>query len=362
MQENAPTSNQFVVDLLTTLKKDRFSPAGWWHFLVRSWEMSCATANAHPTLKHSWLHTTLLMAILTALTLIITCFTEGVATTLRLLPGFIFCVAWQQSDLFWHLGLNRQVQTGKLLQHIGIANTLTVLRGLGASYLLGRLFGSLSTPSMLALLVFLFGIVTDILDGQLARHTQTQTRLGRIADGEADFCLYLALTLILIQNSVLPLWLGIVMLLRFCVPLLAALISYFLFAHQVHFGSTIWGKYAGVAQSLYFFVLLAPPQLTFIPHIINLPLLIITLVLLILAPAAQILRQNRDQGGSRPLAGFLSLLHLKDEGFIGVGTPFTASAIDRFLLGGDETPTPEGEEAINRGCTDGVEKNTSVAE
>ncbi len=289
MQESAPPNNQFVVDLLTTLKKDRFSPSGWWHFLVRSWEMSCTTAKAHPKLKRSWSHTTLLMGIFTLLTLTGTFFAEGAGAMLRLLPGFVFCVAWQQSDLFWHLGLNRHIQTGKLLQHIGIANLLTGLRGLGASYLLGRLFGGLSTPSTLALLVFLFGVVTDILDGQIARYTQTQSKLGRIADAETDFCLYLALTIILIQNRVLPLWIGIVMLLRFCVPLIAALVSYFLFAQPVCFGSTVWGKYAGLAQSLYFLVLLAPPQFAFIAHLLNLPLLVITLALLIVAPVAQIL-------------------------------------------------------------------------
>jgi len=289
MQDSGHPNNQFVVDLLTTLKKDRFSPSGWRHFLVRSWEMSCITAKAHPKLKRSWSHTTLLMGILTLLTLTGTFFAEGAGAMLRLLPGLVFCVAWQQSDLFWHLGLNRHIQTGKLLQHIGIANLLTGLRGLGASYLLGRLFGGLSSPSRLALLVFLFGVATDILDGQIARYTQTQSKLGRIADAETDFCLYLALTIILIQNIVLPLWIGIVMLLRFCVPLIAALVSYFLFAQPVRFGSTVWGKYAGLAQSLYFLVLLAPPQFAFIAHLLNLPLLVITLALLIVAPVAQIL-------------------------------------------------------------------------
>ena len=290
MAQIIDNENQFVVDLLTTLRKEKFGPTAWMRFLQRSWQMSCATANANPSLKRSWVRTTLFIGTLALTTLVASFMVEGANVALRLLPGFLFCVAWQQSDLFWHLGLNRQARTGKLLPVVGVANTLTGLRGLGASFLLARFIGGVSTPSWLALLVFLVGVVTDIFDGQVARWAHTQSKLGQIADGEADFCLYLAITLILIQNSVLPLWSGLVMLLRFLIPLLAALSSYFLFAHPLRFGSTIWGKYAGLAQCLYFLLLLAPGQLLFFTKFVNLPLLIATLVLLIVAPLAQIVK------------------------------------------------------------------------
>ena len=114
-----------------------------------------------------------------------------------------------------------------------------------------------------------------------------------LAAARPKVLLYLAITIILIQNAVLPPWLGVVMLLRFCVPLLAALGSYFLFAHPVRFGSTIWGKYAGLAQCLYFLVLLAPLQLVPITRLANLPLLVATLILLVAAPIAQIAENVR---------------------------------------------------------------------
>ena len=288
MRQSVRKENQFVVDLLTTLQKDRFSLAAWWHFLVRSWNMSCETARNTPSLTRSWFRVTVLMSILTCSICIAVSILEGPFVVLRLLPGFVFCIAWQQCDAFWHLGLNRQVQTGKLLPMIGIANVLTGLRGLGASFLLGRLLGGLPTPTSLALAVFLFGIVTDILDGQVAQRTHTQSRLGQIIDGETDFCLYLALSIILVQDGILPLWLCIVLILRFFVPLIAALGSYFLFARPVRFGSTIWGKCAGLIQCLYFFVLLAPSQLMFIVRAVSLPLLVATIVFTIAAPIAQI--------------------------------------------------------------------------
>jgi phosphatidylglycerophosphate synthase len=118
--------------------------------------------------------------------------------------------------------------------------------------------------------------------------------LGQIADGEADSCLYLAITLILIQNNVLPLWFGIVVFLRFLIPLLGALASYFLFAHPVRFGSTTWGKWGGLVLCFYFLVLLAPGQLAFLTRFVNLPLFIVTLILLIAAPIAQVVVNMLD--------------------------------------------------------------------
>src|ERR1700730_18347089 len=104
--------NQFVVDLLTTLRSEKFSPRAWIRFLGRSWEMSCRTAHDNPTLTRSWMHVSFFMSLL-AIALLVACAVfEGLSVALHLLPGLLFCVAWQQSDLFWHLGLNRQWESG----------------------------------------------------------------------------------------------------------------------------------------------------------------------------------------------------------------------------------------------------------
>jgi phosphatidylglycerophosphate synthase len=286
--------NQFVVDILTDLRNEKFSPLAWLHFLGSSWKRSSATARANPALKRSWVHTTIFSGAFALTILVVNFIFEGPIATLHLMPGFLFFVGWQQSDLYWHLGLNRLSRTGTLLQVIGAATTLTLLRGLGASYLLGRFIGRINTPYWLLLLVFLGGIITDILDGQIAQRTQTQTKLGQIADGEADFCLHLAIALILIQESILPFWFGLFVLLRFMIPLFAAIASYFLFTHPVRFGSTIWGKAAGLALCFYFLLLLAPDQLVFLTRFFHRPLSIVTLLLLVIAPLAQIARNIRD--------------------------------------------------------------------
>ena len=294
MPQTTDSENQFVVDILTDLRNEKFSRLAWMHFLGSSWKRSCATARANPVLKRSWTHTTIFIGAFALAVFVVNFIFEGPGATLRLLPGFLFFVGWQQSDLYWHLGLNRESRTGTLLRVIGAATSLTWLRGLGASYLLGRFIGGITTPSWLVLLVFLSGILTDILDGQIARRTQTQTKLGQIADGEADFCLYLAIALILMQDSILPLWFGLLILLRFVIPLFAALVSYFLFAQPVRFGSTIWGRMAGLALCSYFLILLVPGQLILLTRLFNRPLSIVTLLLLAIAPLAQIKSNIRD--------------------------------------------------------------------
>lgn len=139
-----------------------------------------------------------------------------------------------------------------------------------------------------ALTILLCGIVTDILDGQIARRTATQSKLGQIADAETDFCLSLALTIILLRNGELSPWVGLVIVLRFIIPLVATLLSYLAFASPVRFGSTMWGKYAGLAQCAYFFVLLTPAPLSPLVLLLKTPLLVVLICLLVIAPAAQI--------------------------------------------------------------------------
>ncbi|MGZ3611940.1 MAG: CDP-alcohol phosphatidyltransferase family protein [Ktedonobacteraceae bacterium] len=294
MLQSTDNENQFVVEILVNLRKEKFSLLAWIHFLGSSWKKSRSTATANPTLKDSWIYTTIFISVFALSLLVVNLIIEGPVATLRLMPGFLFFVCWQQSDLYWHLGLNRHAHTGTLLPVIGTATILTLLRGLGVSYLLGRSIGGIITSSKLLLLVFLCGIITDILDGQLARRTQTQTKYGQIVDGEADFFLYAATTCILIQQHILPIWFGFFVLLRFTVPLFAAVFSYFIFTHPVQFGSTLWGKAAGMALCFYYLLLLAPGQPLFLTVFLVRPFLILTLLLLTIAPFAQIARNVKD--------------------------------------------------------------------
>ncbi|MGZ3646796.1 MAG: hypothetical protein ACXVCM_23430, partial [Ktedonobacteraceae bacterium] len=59
-------------------------------------------------------------------------------------------------------------------------------------------------------------------------------------------------------------------------------------------GSTLWGKAAGMALCFYYLLLLAPGQPLFLTVFLVRPFLILTLLLLTMAPFAQIARNVKD--------------------------------------------------------------------
>src|SRR5690242_1102965 len=107
MASTLSNESRFVVDLFVTLRREKFSLAAWVRFFVRSWDMSRTTARANPGLRRSWRRVSFALGVLAFALLVGTFALEGLAITLRLLPGFLFCVIWQISDLYWRLGLNR---------------------------------------------------------------------------------------------------------------------------------------------------------------------------------------------------------------------------------------------------------------
>ncbi len=147
MLETTENENQFVVDILSDLRKDNFGFRAWVHFLRSSWKKSFATSIAHPSLSNSWFSITIFIGLLALAIMLFNLFFEGTIESLRVLPFFLFFVIWQQSDLYWHLGLIRQIRTGTLLDTVSIATTVTLIRGLGASYLLARCISGIGSPS-----------------------------------------------------------------------------------------------------------------------------------------------------------------------------------------------------------------------
>lgn len=280
--------NEFVVALLTDLQRGHYTPRAWWRFLTDSWRKSWATARAHPALTRSWLRVSLFMVALASIGLSAIWLVEGQRSALRLLPALLLCLALQQGDVFVHLGLNWRPADGLFREQLGIPTSLTLLRGVMADLLLAHLLIGLIPLPAFTLGAYLIGIATDIADGQIARRRGWQTRLGGNLDGEADLFLYSAATFCALLSGLLPTWLALLMLLRFAVPLLGALLSYFVALRQVDFSHTLWGRSAGFAQSVFLLVALAPEPFSLILAPVYLPVLLIASALLVLAPVAEI--------------------------------------------------------------------------
>lgn len=285
---NNPSRSRFAITLLANLRQSHYSPAAWGRFFADSWQQARITAKAHPRLVRSWARSSWLMGALAAAGLVIIWLLEGFPAALRLLPALLICLALQQGDVYVHLGLNWRPADDHFREQLGLPTTLTLVRGVLANLLLAHLLSGVVPANGFTLGVFLLGIATDSLDGSLARHTHWQTRLGGYLDSEADLYLYSSVSLCALRAGVLPAWVVVAMLSRFALPLLGAILSYFVAIRQVALTHTLLGRSAGAAQAALLITVLAPPIIARTLDLLYPPLLALTLALLILAPLIEI--------------------------------------------------------------------------
>jgi CDP-diacylglycerol--glycerol-3-phosphate 3-phosphatidyltransferase len=124
---------------------------------------------------------------------------------------YLLWVLWRGLEYNHRLGETR------LLPGFGAGNSMTILRGILISSLLGFLFLPWP-PSWLAWVpaaLYTLAALTDFLDGFLARLTQRVTRLGEILDMSFDGLGVLVASLLAIQYSQVPDWYLLVALARF---------------------------------------------------------------------------------------------------------------------------------------------------
>src|SRR5207244_8914866 len=83
-----------------------------------------------------------------------------------------------------------------------------------------------------ALIIFIFGGVTDFLDGLAARLMKQQTALGAFLDPVADKLLVLSSFFMLGSIDAIPTWLAVIVITRDVLLLLGGGIVYFLFEER----------------------------------------------------------------------------------------------------------------------------------
>lgn len=129
---------------------------------------------------------------------------------------------------------------------MGLANWLTILR-----IVLIPVFVLLLVyrrPGV-ALLVFFLAALTDMLDGYVARHRGSQSRLGAFLDPLADKLLLTASFITLTQLWLLPAWITIVVISRDVILVVGALLIHML-GGRIHPRPTWAGKAATFFQIL----------------------------------------------------------------------------------------------------------------
>lgn len=103
---------------------------------------------------------------------------------------------------------------------MGLANWLTVLRILLIPVFITLLVDKQRGP---ALAVFLAAALTDLLDGYVARHRGSQSRLGAFLDPMADKLLLMSSFVTLTWLKVLPFWIAAVVISRDLILVIGAL-------------------------------------------------------------------------------------------------------------------------------------------
>jgi cardiolipin synthase len=272
--------NEFVVTLLNNLQRDHYTPLAWWRFFADAWKKSRRTSREHPDLARSWAYISALVSSLTLGSWCALWHIEGMQIAWHILPALLICLVLELGDVYVHLGLNYHPDVGSCRKRLGIPTTLTLVRGVMANLLLAHLLSGRIPLTGVVLSAYLIGIATDIADGQIARYTGWLTRLGGYLDSEADLFLSISTVVCVLLLGTLPIWLALAMLLRFIIPLLGALFSYFIAIRQIDLSHTSWGRSAGIAQAVCLIVLLAPGNLIHLFSPISVPLMLLTLALL----------------------------------------------------------------------------------
>lgn len=109
-------------------------------------------------------------------------------------------------------------------------------------------------------IIFTFTIVTDALDGFIARWKKQKTALGSFLDPLADKLLMFSSFLTLAYLKVVPLWIFVVTLSRDMVIVLGWMIIYFL-THSTEINPRLLGKLTAIIQMLtIWFILLGIPE------------------------------------------------------------------------------------------------------
>ncbi len=304
--DTTPTETQlFLDDVFARLAAGGFGTAAWSAFWRSAWHRAGSLRREEPGRTRSF-------ALWGALGLLLGAGTLGAAAaggaTWVGLGWITLCLAWYSLVCAWtwlHLGRARR-EDGSHRRRFLAANGLSFLRlGLAplaaAPIALGGPSASLSTRAILAGLLALL-VLSDLLDGWLARHRDQHTALGRVLDPMADLALLGFLAWGLWSAGLLPWPLLLLMLLRYPGAMALAVALYVLRGPR-HITATALGKVTTATSFTLLclvahMALLRPPY----PTTAHVRWALWGMGLLLAANMAYLLRRARSWHAERPSA------------------------------------------------------------
>ena len=142
---------------------------------------------------------------------------------------------------------------------MGFANKISLSRILAIPFFVASLIYYAQNPEYrqlkwLVLFIFLFAMITDLVDGIIARIKREKTSLGKVLDPLADKLLLLNafIWIYTLRNSLplkyeLPLWVVLIIISRDLIILLGIVVLFFL-KIEVPITPNIWGKLTTLFQ------------------------------------------------------------------------------------------------------------------
>ena len=220
---------RWAEELLTALRRDRFTPAAWIRFfgasVVRARENRSAHTRAHR------------QVLALGAAGVGTWF--AVAASGRPVLGTAALAWWLLVLLMaeWHLGMLERAN-GRALQGLGVANTITLLRA-GAIPLLPVL-----APNALGVAILAAGL-SDVADGLIARARGEVSRLGAWLDGAVDGLLLSLVAVAAADRALLPAWVAGLVVGRYLLPWLVIALVYFVSAQAPNRDGYVSGRAPG---------------------------------------------------------------------------------------------------------------------
>jgi cardiolipin synthase len=157
----------------------------------------------------------------------------------------------------FQLGLVRTEQSGELYDRFVFPNVLTLLRLMVVPYLsLAIAQGREGIPAWSLLGLVMFSVLSDMMDGFLARTMKQTSDFGRIYDPVVDIIFHSSVAWALFRAGDVSLVFLVVVLVRYVLPPLAGSFLY-LFREPFQVKSTIMGKLSSLVLSVFLCVVAA---------------------------------------------------------------------------------------------------------
>ena len=226
MSDTAPS--EFTRELIDELAHDRFRFSAWRRFLSRSWQRSLEDIHASPALTPSFLWSAAAIAFPGLVISLLSWRYQSNAVAIRSLsmwlPWYLLAVGF----VLTHLGMSDD-GAGRRIDHFHAPNQLSFMRLALAPLVLSPGLAlpvhGFSGPVFAVFAAFL--ALTDVLDGWIARHTRTGTRLGQMLDYLGDLAFLTFLSVGLYLAAAIPASLLWLLILRYPVTLVGAMVLYF---------------------------------------------------------------------------------------------------------------------------------------